>query len=256
MKPMLRARLQSRCSRGFTLACDDDATIRIVALARSREGHVAARGRGAAEAQLVRARPRRVRHAVGGPRAARRQLMARSRRDEITTEATHRSRHAGDAPDGAARPPAHGLGVARRNDIRPRPRNAAVLSRPEDARLPTRDGAPPGDRYYGLGDKTGPLDLHGRRLRCAMSDSLGFDPRARRSALQALAVPDRARRRERPFAAASSTTTGAEDSFDLGCEHDNYFGRYRRLRGRGRRPRLLVFPRPAPGRRHRRNSSR
>ena len=34
----------------------------------------------------------------------------------------------------------------------------------------------PGDRHYGLGDKTGPLDLSGRRLRCAMRDSLGFDP--------------------------------------------------------------------------------
>ena len=34
----------------------------------------------------------------------------------------------------------------------------------------------PGDRHYGLGDKTGPLDLTGRRLRCAMRDSLGFDP--------------------------------------------------------------------------------
>src|ERR1700722_3238987 len=32
MKPLLRARLQSRCSRGFTLACDDDATIRVTAL--------------------------------------------------------------------------------------------------------------------------------------------------------------------------------------------------------------------------------
>ena len=32
MKPLLRARLQSRRSRGFTLACDDDATIRVTAL--------------------------------------------------------------------------------------------------------------------------------------------------------------------------------------------------------------------------------
>ena len=32
------------------------------------------------------------------------------------------------------------------------------------------------DRFYGLGDKTGKLDLHGRRLRTAMLDSLGFDP--------------------------------------------------------------------------------
>jgi alpha-glucosidase len=35
----------------------------------------------------------------------------------------------------------------------------------------------PDDRYYGLGDKTGPLDLRGRRLRTVMTDALGFDPR-------------------------------------------------------------------------------
>lgn len=34
----------------------------------------------------------------------------------------------------------------------------------------------PGDRYYGLGDKTGGLDLHGRRLRTVMTDALGYDP--------------------------------------------------------------------------------
>ena len=32
------------------------------------------------------------------------------------------------------------------------------------------------ERYYGLGDKTGPLDLHGRRLRTLALDSLGYDP--------------------------------------------------------------------------------
>ena len=35
----------------------------------------------------------------------------------------------------------------------------------------------PEDRYYGLGDKTGALDLEGRRLRTVMTDALGFDPR-------------------------------------------------------------------------------
>jgi alpha-glucosidase len=35
----------------------------------------------------------------------------------------------------------------------------------------------PEDCYYGLGDKTGPLDLRGRRLRTVMTDALGFDPR-------------------------------------------------------------------------------
>ena len=34
----------------------------------------------------------------------------------------------------------------------------------------------PGEKYYGLGDKTGPLDLHGRRLRTLAMDSLGYDP--------------------------------------------------------------------------------
>ncbi|MDO8320357.1 MAG: DUF4968 domain-containing protein, partial [Rhodoferax sp.] len=33
------------------------------------------------------------------------------------------------------------------------------------------------ERYYGLGDKTGPLDLHGRRLRTLALDSLGYDPK-------------------------------------------------------------------------------
>ena len=36
----------------------------------------------------------------------------------------------------------------------------------------------PGDFYCGLGDKTGPLNLYGRRLRIAMQDSLGFDARS------------------------------------------------------------------------------
>ena len=34
----------------------------------------------------------------------------------------------------------------------------------------------PAERYYGLGDKTGPLNLQGRRLRTGGMDSLGYDP--------------------------------------------------------------------------------
>jgi alpha-glucosidase len=33
-----------------------------------------------------------------------------------------------------------------------------------------------GERYYGLGDKTGPLNLQGRRLRTLAMDALGYDP--------------------------------------------------------------------------------
>jgi len=84
----------------------------------------------------------------------------------------------------------------------------------------------PGDRCYGLGDKTGPLDLTGRRLRCAMRDSLGFDPERGDPLYKNwpfLIVRD----------AESRVSHGlfydncAEGAFDLGCEHDNYFGRYR-----------------------------
>ena len=83
-----------------------------------------------------------------------------------------------------------------------------------------------GDRHYGLGDKTGPLDLTGRRLRCAMRDALGFDPERGDPLYKNwpfLIVRD----------AASGVShglfydNGAEGAFDLGCEHDNYFGRYR-----------------------------
>ena len=76
------------------------------------------------------------------------------------------------------------------------------------------------DRYFGLGDKTGPLDLHGRRLRIAMRDSLGYDPE-RGDPLY----------KHWPFLIAVDGQSGiasgvfcdnlAEATVDLGCEHDN-----------------------------------
>ena len=84
----------------------------------------------------------------------------------------------------------------------------------------------PEDRYYGLGDKTGPLDLHGRRLRTRMTDALGYDPRAGDPLYK-----------HWPFLLARDGATGAsygvyydnmgEAAFDLGCEHDNYHGLFR-----------------------------
>ncbi len=108
-----------------------------------------------------------------------------------------------------------------------------VRRRPADARVPVaaqRSGivAPlhgarrAATSYFGLGDKTGPLDKHGRRLRTLALDALGYDARDQRSALQALAVPARARSarrgvalrpllrhavRARPSTSAASTTT-------------------------------------------------
>lgn len=82
------------------------------------------------------------------------------------------------------------------------------------------------DRYYGLGDKTGPMNLAGRRLRTTMLDSLGFDPE-RGDPLY----------KHWPFLLTRDGATGtaygvlydnmAAATFDLGCEHDNYYGPYR-----------------------------
>ena len=83
----------------------------------------------------------------------------------------------------------------------------------------------PGERYYGLGDKTGPLDLCGRRLRTLALDSLGYDPQHGDPLYK-----------HWPFVLARSASglwhglyydTLAACTFDLGCEHDNYHGLYR-----------------------------
>ncbi|MEO7941498.1 MAG: TIM-barrel domain-containing protein, partial [Burkholderiaceae bacterium] len=84
-----------------------------------------------------------------------------------------------------------------------------------------------GDRYYGLGDKTGPLNLHGRRLRTLAMDALGYDPRSGDPLYK-----------HWPFVISRSAEgawcgiyydTLAACTFDLGCEHDNYHGLYRHV---------------------------
>ncbi len=81
------------------------------------------------------------------------------------------------------------------------------------------------ERYYGLGDKTGPLNLHGRRLRTLALDALGYDPK-RGDPLY----------KHWPFVltrAASGMWYGvyydtlATCTFDFGCEHDNYHELFR-----------------------------
>jgi alpha-glucosidase len=81
------------------------------------------------------------------------------------------------------------------------------------------------DRVYGLGDKTGPLNLAGRRLRTLAMDSLGYDPE-RGDPLY----------KHWPFTLTRTANgkwigtyydTLATCTFDLGAEHDNYHELYR-----------------------------
>jgi alpha-glucosidase len=84
----------------------------------------------------------------------------------------------------------------------------------------------PADRYYGMGDKTGPLDKHGRRLRTLALDALGYN-----------AETSDPLYKHWPFMIARHDGSGvafglfydtlAPVTFDLGCEHDNYHGFYR-----------------------------
>lgn len=99
------------------------------------------------------------------------------------------------------------------------------------------------DRFFGLGDKTGKLDLHGRRLRTAMRDSLGFDPEFGDPLYK-----------HWPFLisldGASGVAAGifydnmATATFDLGCEHDNYYGRFRSYEAADGDLDYYVFPGP------------
>ena len=85
----------------------------------------------------------------------------------------------------------------------------------------------PSEQYFGLGDKTGPLNLHGRRLRCMGQDSLGYDPRNGDPLYK-----------HWPFLMTRTVDglwtgvyydTLSACTFDLGCEHDNYHDFFRTL---------------------------
>ena len=81
------------------------------------------------------------------------------------------------------------------------------------------------EHYYGLGDKTGPLNLHGRRLRTLGLDALGYDPKTGDPLYK-----------HWPFVLTRAPSgmwwgiyydTLAACTFDLGCEHDNYHELFR-----------------------------
>ncbi len=78
----------------------------------------------------------------------------------------------------------------------------------------------PTDRYFGLGDKTGPLNLHGRRLRCMGQDSLGYDPQSGDPLYKHW--PFLIQRTPDGLWLGIFYDTLSACTFDLGCEHDNY----------------------------------
>jgi alpha-glucosidase len=83
----------------------------------------------------------------------------------------------------------------------------------------------PSEHYFGLGDKTGPLNLHGRRLRCLGQDSIGYDPE--RGDPLYKHWPFLITRTVDGLWVGTYYDTLSACTFDLGCEHDNYHGLFR-----------------------------
>jgi alpha-glucosidase len=83
----------------------------------------------------------------------------------------------------------------------------------------------PRDRYFGLGDKTGPVDKHGRRFRTLALDALGYDAETGDPLYKHW--PYMIVREQGGVAYGLFYDTLSSATFDLGCEHDNYHGFYR-----------------------------
>lgn len=82
------------------------------------------------------------------------------------------------------------------------------------------------DQYFGMGDKTGPLDKHRRRLRTMQLDALGYngetsDPLYKHWPMFL------GRRRDSGLCYGMYYDTLSECTFDFGQEFDNYHGFYR-----------------------------
>ncbi len=82
------------------------------------------------------------------------------------------------------------------------------------------------DQYFGLGDKTGPLDKHGRRLRTLQLDALGYNGESSDPLYKHWPF-FLGRRRDSGLAYGVYYDTLSEATFDFGQEFDNYHGFYR-----------------------------
>jgi alpha-glucosidase len=84
----------------------------------------------------------------------------------------------------------------------------------------------PGERYYGLGERSGAMDRAGRRFRLSNLDALGYD--AERSDPLYKHIPFYITwRPDNGLAFGLFYDTLSDCVFDFGCEHSNYHGPYR-----------------------------
>ncbi|MEZ5647377.1 MAG: glycoside hydrolase family 31 protein [Alphaproteobacteria bacterium] len=83
----------------------------------------------------------------------------------------------------------------------------------------------PGDQYFGLGDKSGPLNRHGRRFRLLQLDALGYD--AEQSDPLYKHVPFFMVREPEGAVTGLFSDSLVPMTADLGCERSNYHGLYR-----------------------------
>ena len=84
----------------------------------------------------------------------------------------------------------------------------------------------PGERYFGLGERSGGMDRAGRRLRLSNLDAMGYD--ARTSDPLYKSIPFYITQRpDSGLAFGLYYDTLSDGVFDFGCEHSNYHGPYR-----------------------------
>jgi alpha-glucosidase len=82
-----------------------------------------------------------------------------------------------------------------------------------------------GEAYYGLGERSGPMDRGGRRFRLTNLDAMGYD--AETSDPLYKHIPFYMTRTAEGAAFGLFYDTLADCEFDFGCERDNYHGLYR-----------------------------
>jgi alpha-glucosidase len=102
----------------------------------------------------------------------------------------------------------------------------------------------PNDRFFGLGEKSGPMDRAGRRLRLCNIDAMGYDPERGDPLYKHIPFVLTADGQGRCHGAFYDNTT--DMVFDFGQERDNYHGQYRSMQAEGGDLDLWMIAGPDP----------